>query len=356
LPSLRLRDRDAITTNEGLIFRVLGYSHPSKAHICDAEYAPAEHFKSDNPKALRTQEQHVFYKFYEDEAWKFLRDKFPKYLIHHDMIGKKTIGVNQNDIKKVRKPDEELARLIKTKPTDELATALHNVLRSVTEQSDLPVKDFGVFGSVLQGFHHPQFSDLDFVIYGKENTQKLRETLQDLHSESLSSFKNEFETGQSINGKQWHFKNVSSKEFVWHQRRKLVYSLFKDEKTGRIIKTEFEPVKQWKEIANDYDSKIRIAQKGWVKISARITGDDDAPFMPSVYDIRPLKVLQGAKSASEVTRIVSYMEEFRMQACKDETVYVEGNLEQVVTPNESFAQISLTHCPRYYEQVLKVSQ
>jgi hypothetical protein len=49
------------------------------------------------------------------------------------------------------------------------------------------------------------------------------------------------------------------------------------------------------------------------------------------------------------------MEEFRMQARKNETVYVEGNLEEVITQKRSFYQIALTYCPRYYEQVLKVA-
>jgi hypothetical protein len=48
------------------------------------------------------------------------------------------------------------------------------------------------------------------------------------------------------------------------------------------------------------------------------------------------------------------MEEFRQQAQKDETVIVEGNLEKVASQKESFYQVTLTYCPRYYEQVLKV--
>lgn len=354
MPNLGLRDRDAIVTNEGLIFRALGYSHPPNAYICDAEYAPAEHFKSDNLKALRTKDQHVFYKFYEDEAWKFLQNKFPKYLIFHDMIQRKTIGVSQDDIKEVRKPNEKLARLIKMKPEDELLAALQNALGLLTQHSGLAAKNFGVFGSILHGFYHPHFSDLDFTVYGRKNVLRLCETLQELQADSSSRFTNEFETNESIKGKQWHFKNLNPKEFVWQQRRKLIYSLFKDEKTGRIIKTEFEPVKEWKEIDSDYDSKTRIVQKGWTKMCARIAGDDGALFMPSIYNVEPVKVLQGESSASEVTRIVSYMEEFRMQARRDETVYVEGNLEEVITPEERLTQISLTYCPRYYEQVLKV--
>jgi hypothetical protein len=43
-----------------------------------------------------------------------------------------------------------------------------------------------------------------------------------------------------------------------------------------------------------------------------------------------------------------------MQAKRDEKVYVEGNLEEVVTNARSFRQVTLTYGPKYYEQVLKV--
>ena len=74
-------------------------------------------------------------------------------------------------------------------------------------------------------------------------------------------------------------------------------------------------------------------QKGWVKLKARVTADDEAPFIPSIYGIEPLEVLSGPKEALEATRVFSYMEEFRQQAQKDETVIVEGNLEEVESPN-----------------------
>jgi hypothetical protein len=66
-------------------------------------------------------------------------------------------------------------------------------------------------------------------------------------------------------------------------------------------------------------------------------------------------VLEGPSGSEEVTRVFSYMEEFRQQVHKDETIIVEGILEEVQSPEpgESFYQITLTYCPRYYEQVLK---
>ena len=354
MAALRLRDRDAIVAKEGLIFRVFGYTHPKDAYICDIEYAPAAIFKSENPKAFRSDGHNVFYKFYEDEGWRFIRGSFPQYMILHGMLGRKVVGVKRSEIAQVRRPQEGLIRLAAMKPEDQLVSATQKVLGLVTRQSGLSAEDFGVFGSLLHGFYHPLFSDIDLTICGSSRVSKLLETLKDLYALG-SSFRNEFETDQSIRGKNWQFCNFSPQEYVWHQRRKLIYALFKDQESGRTIKTEFEPVKDWNEISNEYDSTARVLQRGWVKMLARITKDYDALFIPSIYSIEPLEVSEGAKGALETKRIVSYMEEFRMQAQKGETVYVEGNLEEVTTSRGNFYQVALTYCPRYYEQVLKAA-
>jgi predicted nucleotidyltransferase len=114
-------------------------------------------------------------------------------------------------------------------------------------------------------------------------------------------------------------------------------------------------VRNWSEISNEYNPEARIMQKGWVKMIARITEDDDAPFIPSTYQIEPLEIFEGARKAKEASRIISYMEEFRMQTIEDEKVYVEGNLEELRTERRNSYQVTLTSCPRYYEQVLKVT-
>jgi len=354
LAALKLRDRDAIITKEGLIFRVFGYSHPSNAYICDTEYASAEVFKSDDPRAFRNKGQHVFYKFYEDEGWNFIQNNFPQYMFFHEMLRKKVVGVNHSNIVKVRKPDEELYKLIETEPKDELVAALQKVLEFTRQRSRLSTKNFGVFGSMFHGFHHPKFSDIDFIIYGRKNLVRLHETLQELCKDHSSPLKNEFETDESVKGKHWKFQNYDPKEYVWHQRRKTIYALFNDENSGRVIKTEFEPVKCWKEVSDAYDSDERIVQKGWTKMTARVMEDQDAPFIPSIYGIEPLEVLSGTKNGIQARRVISYVEEFRMQTRKDETIYIEGNLEEVITSKGNFYQVALTYCPRYYEQVLKV--
>jgi predicted nucleotidyltransferase len=139
---------------------------------------------------------------------------------------------------------------------------------------------------------------------------------------------------------------------VQHQRRKLIYGIFHDEASKRAIKVEFEPVKSWSEIQSEYSVIKRITWEGWVRAILLVKDDSEAPYMPAIYYVEPLKIVEGAK-VEDLRRIVSYLEEFRMQAWRDETVYVEGNLERVETNSGSFQQITLTYGPRYYEQVIK---
>ncbi len=355
MASLRLRDRDGILTQEGFIFRVFGYSHPADAYICDAEYASEKIFKSTDPRAPRTGANQTYYKFYDDEGWKLISAKFPKYTILHEMLDKKIVGVNESDIAETRKPEKRLQEMIKRGPNDVLEKASLNVLNVCLENSGLVSPNFGVFGSMLHNFHHPKFSDIDLVVYGKKENTAMRKTLESMYADKGSGFRNEFESEQAMAGKRWRFKNFDVADFVWHQRRKQIYGLFDDTaSSGRVIKAEFEPVKAYSEISSEYDVSGRISVKGWTRIKARVVADDDSPFIPSVYRIEPLEVLTGPKEAIEAVRVFSYMEEFRLQARKDEEIIVEGNLEEVTSPKGSFHQVTLTYCPRYYEQVLKV--
>ena len=354
MANLTLRDRDGVVTKEGLIFRVFGYSHPPEAYVCDAEYASEKIFRSTDSRAPRTGGNVVFFKFYDDEGWKFVSNKFPQYTIFHEMLGQKIVGIHQTDIAETRRPEAVLQTLAAQPAKDELVEAMQRVLDTVARQSGVTKSDFGVFGSMLHGFHHPKFSDIDLIVFGVNANKRVRATLATLYSDKQSSFKNEFETEVAMKGKRWRFKNFTVKEFLWHQKRKQIYGLFDDLKSGRKIKTEFEPVKAWSEIRSEYNPKARIARKDWVQIRARITDDAEAPFIPSVYGIQPIEVLEGSRVGLEAVQVVSYMEEFRCQAWKDETVIVEGNLEEVITQKHNFHQIALTYCPRYYEQTLKI--
>ncbi|MEM3010974.1 MAG: hypothetical protein QXE76_04110 [Candidatus Bathyarchaeia archaeon] len=348
---MSLRDRDALITEEGLIFRVYGYFHPLNAYVCDVEYAPSNIFQSKDRRALRKGERQIYYKFYADEGLKFVLQNYPEYTVFYEPLQTRLVGVPNALVKSVRKPEQKLRALMAKNPENNLLKSLQEVLGIVSERSKLSEECFGVFGSLLHDFYHPNFSDLDLIVYGGKNLRELCNLLGELYKQEKGSIQNEFDDAKAVLGKRWQFKNYGLNEFVWHQRRKMIYAIYKARE--RAIKMEFEPVKDWQEIHNEYDSKMRIVKKGWIKAIARITDDSNAPFMPSIYEIELLKILNDV-DVDAVNRIVSYVEEFRLQAKRDEVVYVEGNLELVTTPTRSFHQITLTYGPRYYEQVLKV--
>jgi len=263
------------------------------------------------------------------------------------------IGIRKEQVNKTKQPDKTLETLLKEQPSDTLLQALHALFNQLLRRSNLSRTDFGVFGSLLHGFYHPKFSDIDLTIYGRDQLKQLKEVLGTFYKEEKPVLGNEFDAMKSVKGKHWKFQNYSLKEYIWHQKRKQVYALFHYKESGRIIKVEFEPVKRWEEIQNEYDPSVRITRKGWIKLSARITQDKDAPFMPSIYQIEPLKILKGER-IDHIERIISFVEEFRMQAQRDELVIVEGNLEQVRIPGKVFHQITLTYGPKYYQQTLKI--
>lgn len=338
-----------------MIFRVYGYSHPSNAYVCDLEYAPVSVFKSKDSRAIRGEGKQTYYKFYSDQGLRFVRKKYPQYTVWYAPLQTRLVGVHKEQITEIRKPNQTFRHLLEERPGDSLLQALQKLANIILNRSGLSEADFGVFGSLLHGFYHPLFSDLDLVLYGKEKLKRLRETLGTLYLDEASPLRNEFQTEEALKDKHWRFVNYIPREHWWHQRRKMVYSLFRDKTSGRIIKTEFEPVKEWRENHSEYNLNTRITRKGWIRAIAQVTDDSEAPFMPSICKVEPEKILEGVK-VDDIQRIVSYVEEFRMQAEKNEEVYVEGNLEQVVTSTEVFHQITLTYGPRYYEQVLKVQR
>jgi predicted nucleotidyltransferase len=354
MADLNLRDRDAIQSSEGIIFRVFGYSHPPNAYLCDAEYASSKIFSSSDPRAPREGRSELYYKFYNDQGMKLVAKRYPQYLVEHKMLGLKLVGVPENLIVEARQPQPRLQQLLKQGPTDQLLAAMERTLEIASAKSGVLKTSFGVFGSMLHGFHHPKYSDIDFTIYGKVENRRIVEANRQLYSDPTSGLTNEFASEDCMKGKTWLFQNFTVPDFVWHQRRKYIYGLYDDRKySGRIIKAEFEPVKAWDEIRNEYNPGSRIVQKGWVELKARVTEDDDGPFIPSVYGIEPLEVLNGPPDAIEAVRVFSYMEEFRQQVQRDETIIVAGNLEEVQSMLGSYLQVTLTYCKRYYEQVLK---
>jgi predicted nucleotidyltransferase len=350
---MRLRDRDAPITAEGLIFRVYGYDHPPTAYFCDLEYAPETLYSSEDPRAVRVGPRGRFYKFYADGGLRFVEKRFPQYTVQHRAMRRPLVAVSEHQISEVHRPDERLTQILK-EADDPLLEAVVEVLELVAEHSDLTPRDFGVFGSLLHGFHSAEHSDLDLIIYGIRELQELRKTLRGLYVEG--PLRNEFEGWTpEMPPHHWRFRLYSKEEYGWYQRRKLIYAVYPSQNLGRVVKVEFEPVRRWSEIRNEYCEVESIKPLGMVEAVFHVLSDEAAGFIPSLYPIEVERISRGV-DPRDVVRIVSYVEEFRLQLFEGERGYVRGMLEEVKDRSGTFYQITLSRCPDYYGQVLKLSK
>jgi len=357
--SLKLRDRDDIITKEGIIFRVMGYQHPPEGWICEPLYAPKSIFSSDNPRATRGFPEISYYKFYENEGMTWVWKNYPFYRVYNKPLQTELIGVKNNQVATLRKTNDGLKELIKEqKPGDFLAQKTLEILELLLDESGLQVDDFGIFGSLLHGFHHPDHSDIDFVVYGRKSLSRLLSVLDDLYQRQSGNIvlRNEFDGFHQtyIDQKNWRFTRMSIDEYIFHERRKLIWGSYTDFSTNREIKIEFEPVRTYDEIEDEYSNTEKITSEGWVVVEGEIIDAKDAYFIPSVYGLNLEKIIEGKIPGKEIKRVISFVEEFRGQARIGDRVLVSGILEKVEMKSSEFYQIALTYCDKYFDQVIRL--
>ncbi|MFX1449445.1 MAG: hypothetical protein ACFFCM_01300 [Promethearchaeota archaeon] len=348
---MRFRDRDFLLSDERIIFRVYGYYHPDNASICDVEYAPSDIYQSNDKRAVRGKNQ--YFKFYFDGGLKYIQENYPQYQVLYRPLNVKLVGLRYDQIFEVRKPEEKLQKIITSSPKDILISKTQGLIDFITQHSILKSKDFGIFGSILHDFYHVEFSDIDLIIYGRKKLKILRELLYEFYQKNYFNLKNEFDPpNKEVYQKNWRFINYKLEDYIHDNARKQIYAIIDAKDLGRNIKIEFEPVKKWEEIKNEYNEIDKIIPEGWIKAKAKVIDAKDAFFMQSIYEIEIEEILKGPK-IDDIKRIVNYLEEFRGQARNDETVLVEGHLEKVITKDREFYQVILSYASRYHEQNLK---
>ncbi|MFX0135166.1 MAG: nucleotidyltransferase domain-containing protein [Candidatus Hodarchaeota archaeon] len=348
---MKFRDRDFLLTDEKIIFRVYGYCHPDNASICDVEYAPSAIYQSDDVRAIRGKNE--YFKFYFDGGLKFIQNKYPQYQVHYHPLNIKLVGLTHDQIFEVRKPEEKCKNILESPAKDILISKTQGLIELITQHSKLKSKDFGVFGSILHDFYHVEFSDIDLIIYGRKELEILREILKEFYQKNYFDLKNEFNPpDNAIYQKNWRYINYKLEDYIQDNSKKQIYAIIDSKDSARKIKIEFEPVKKWKEIKNEYNEIDKIIPKGWIKAKALVTDSRDAFFMQSIYEIEIEEIITGPQ-IDDIKRIVNYLEEFRGQAQNNELILVEGHLEKVITKNREFHQITLSYASRYHEQNLK---
>jgi predicted nucleotidyltransferase len=178
-----------------------------------------------------------------------------------------------------------------------------------------------VTGSILLDIHQ-DFSDVDLLIYGVQHQHVVRKTLLRLYQShpAVTRF-----DGNIL--KEWCLDKAKTYPFS-EEEAAVIYR----RKWGRglIHRTKFSmhPVKLDEEVSERYGDRVYLP-KGIVTISSRVSDASESCFIPSIYQVEDVKVLEGTM-VDDVKEVASYDGFFCDIAYPNERIIVKGKLEKVV--------------------------
>ena len=257
------------------------------------------------------------------ETFNLLKTKHPQYLFYSKVYGITMTAVPYNYISQHYKPEEKLARILKTSKKDLLQTKLTNFVNFVSRKSSVASNNFGITGSILLDIHNPKFSDMDVTIYGLQNSLKVKKALTRAYVEPDSSVER-FE-GAILDD--WCRKKVARFPLSFDEARRIYerkwnLGVFED------VMFSVHPTHVEKELTEKYGDRT-FRSEGQVTLHAVVADDDESSFLPCVYRVRDVKVIEGKQVNTDILELVSYESLYDSLANTGEEIVVKGKLERV---------------------------
>ena len=242
-------------------------------------------------------------------------------------------------MKKIYYPHKYLETIIEKKNINVYEKNVLEFIQYIIKHIKIFVYDMGVSGSPMIGLSTMD-SDIDLIIYGKNNALKVYNALDSLFDSKDIPIKRYTEHQLK---ELYQFKSQDTK-ISWEK----FYEFEKKRKTqGKFKNLDFfiRFVKAWDDIEGDnrfqygYYSYKTI---GKATIEAKVTNDDEFCFTPCYYGINDIKIKdftifeesnQRKIEKVKINEIVSYRGRFT-EARKDEIVHARGNIELVKGRNK----------------------
>lgn len=324
-----LRDRDFLEDSDGDLFCVVGNVHPPGKAISYLKYVKGVAERAARVKWSRGGQ--VYARILPNysavgylEAQAFLRSRKPHYVTYDQFLGIELTAVPMESVVKHYKPEERLEELSSSSSLDDLERLALELVLLIADESGVSLSNFGVSGSLLLKLHNTAFSDIDLVVYGKENSVKVKEAvtqLLDACDKGLSRPEGEALRRWAEDVSKIH--PLSLEEAMRLYGSKWNRALFK----GRQF--SIHPVKLESEVAETYGDLI-CKPAGWAKVRCKIIDDSDALYLPCEYDVGSVVVLDtNSKAELKVRKLVSHEGLYSGIASKGEEVIAYGKLEEV---------------------------
>lgn len=317
------KDRDFIRTPEDLFFCVVGYLHPKDRAISYLRYIPSSNGKWGHGSKRYARAMPSYTITYLLKNIEALGKDSSEYVFYSDVLNTQMSAVPYTRIEEHYRPERRLDGILKLEKPDELQEKVIELVALISNTSGVSPRYTGVTGSILINIHRPEFSDIDLVVFGKDNSIKVKDALlsiydgkesivQKLHGDALHKWCEEkardypltFEETKRIYSRKWN------------------YGLFKD--------TNFSvhPVRLDSEITEIYGDRIFSAM-GMVKIRAMVSDTSESIFLPHTYTLNRVIVEEG-KEVEDIKKVVTYEGLYGSIFEVDDEIYIKGRLEKVL--------------------------
>jgi predicted nucleotidyltransferase len=333
---MKAREGDLLKDLNEIIFDVKGLVHPKCQIIAFPRFIP-------DSQGTRIYEGIAYDKVYSISArFEFLEKNFPNYIVYDPVFDEKLCEVSSENVKHHYKPANCLKELRQSKKLDMLEEKALRLLETLRYFANVPWEKMGISGSLLVKLHTAS-SDIDPIVYGSKNCQKVYLTLQSILKNGDVAFKPYTVEDLKV---LFYFRSKDTlmgfEDFVAIESRKVLQGKF----MGKDYFIRF--VKEWDEISEKYGD-IRYKNCGYAKIKATIKDDSESIFTPCIYIVENVRVIEGSK-LQPIQEIASFRGRFCEQARTGEVVVAQGKVEHVMdySQNREHFRLLLGNKPSDY--------
>ena len=302
--------RDFIETEDGLIFAVVDSRVEQGRVLSFLRYRR----EAEQPIKLSTA-----------EANNWLAGDCPDLIFDSVRLDARVHGVRMEQIQRHYRPRDRAATLAQMPAKDALEARAQHCL-AIFQSGGIPLRQLGITGSLLIGAQH-QGSDLDFVIYDRENFQRAREIVRDaVASGDLDPLgADDWREAYARRGCDLNFD-----EYVWHERRKHNKGMCQGTKFDITLVTE-----------GAGSTEEPVTKAGPCKLIAEIADAGQAFDFPARYQL----------THPEIGEVLSFSHTYAGQALSGEWVEIAGQLEQAADGSQRIIVGSTREAPGEFIRV-----
>lgn len=333
-----------IDTKDGIQCKVYSSSHPKGLIIVKPKYIPNDLIKFTGLRKrflfgkCMTRFNLFNKKEIVEENLKRLRKKIPDIIYECKNHRNWFFVVPEKKVAKFYDTQAGLKEFLKVpeEDMDSYLKATKGMIDLIVESGVSP-DDLGISHSTLLGNYTPWKSDIDIIIFGKDNGWKVLKHLEKNKNPRLR-WKTKEDWAKYYKDRIVS-KNFSEEEYVFNMVRKRddgffdgnVFSIFVVEKPGEF----------W------YDWEDKHEPLGTVTLRGSVTDEYNSIVRPGYYELKDTKILEGYKQVP-VKRIVTWSRPFSLQAKKGELIEACGLLERIKPKKgEEYYQVVIGYMDTY---------